>query len=123
MSDVGGAENQSFLYLSFIAVILFYIRYYPEDFVAIMVKSCPSLLALLASTILTVVDAHGEPQNAAQVAHEIAKRDAHAAHIARGLAKCEADPSYRALKQRAATRRYNKAQALREKRGLDGNSE
>ena len=61
----------------------------------------------------------GEQHSHEEVRRELAKRDAHAANIQRGLTACANNPAFRALKERSETRRYEKAQELRDKRSLD----
>ncbi|KAI9697533.1 MAG: hypothetical protein M1820_007732 [Bogoriella megaspora] len=76
-------------------------------------------LAAVLSCVFPVISHPGEEHNREEVDRELAKRDAHGANIQRGLAACASKSSFRALKQRGETRRFEKAQALREKRNLD----
>lgn len=77
-------------------------------------------VVLVAGCVVIPALAHpGQYHDPEEVRREIAERDVYAAHIQRGLQACSGHPNYMALKERAQTRRFNKAKALRSKRGLD----
>lgn len=84
-----------------------------------MVRFTSYLSAAVSASLLTGVIAHpGEHHDDAEMKQEIAKRTAHANHIARGLANCAGNANYHNLQARAMERRFQKAQNLRRKRGL-----
>ena len=74
---------------------------------------------LAASTFITSVAAHpGEQHTAAELAQELRERNLHEAHIKRGLSACAGSPKLKALRERAMVKRFEKAEALRRKRGI-----
>lgn len=78
-----------------------------------------AMLALSSLTSLAI--AHPEHH---EMEEALMRRDEHAAMIQRGLENCANSPSFRAIKERAQARRWEKAQKLRQARGipLDGKS-
>lgn len=82
-----------------------------------MVRLSYSLATVAA--LATLATAHpGEHHSETEIQNEIAKRNIHASHIARGLAQCAGNANYHALQARAANRRLAKAETLRRKRSL-----
>ena len=82
------------------------------------------LTSLLTSLLAATALAHpGEVHTAEEIAEENAKRDIHAAHIARGLDACAGKQSYERLMKRASVRLSKKAADLRTERGLDHSSQ
>ncbi|PNS18593.1 hypothetical protein CAC42_5132 [Sphaceloma murrayae] len=84
-----------------------------------MVKLNSSVL--LGAALAGLAVAHpGEHEHHDEAA--VAQQLEYAAMIKRGLANCENSPSYAAIMERAQQRRWDKAQKLRAKRGIDLNS-
>lgn len=82
----------------------------------------PIIINLLIAATGLVSGHPGEHHDASSIAAELQRRDAHAAEIQRGLDNCQTHPTYRTLKRRGLTRRYEKAQQLRRDRGIDTSS-
>lgn len=86
-----------------------------------MVKLDNASKAVLAiSSLAASVMAH--PENH-EMDDALMRRGEHAATIQRGLEDCASNSKFIALKERAQTRRWGKAQKLRKARGLDQTGE
>ncbi|GAB7354221.1 hypothetical protein MBLNU459_g4765t1 [Dothideomycetes sp. NU459] len=84
-----------------------------------MVQIIQLSAALAAALLATSTVAHpGEVHEPAQVKRELAERDAVAKHYTRGLSKCAESLKARAANKRAIARRAEKADKLRELRGI-----
>lgn len=84
-----------------------------------MVKISNLSTAVLAVSLAGLSAAHPEHH---EMEHELNKRSAHASNIQRGLDACANHPKFLALKERAQNRRWEKAQKLRQARGIDQSS-
>lgn len=82
-----------------------------------MVKLTVNALLATASLLTGAVAHPGEHEHHDHEA--VAQQEAYARMIQRGLAACETNPDYIALQERSQQRRWQKAQHLRQKRGLD----
>lgn len=80
--------------------------------------SCTTASLAAAALIGTTLAHPGEYHGPEELAAEIVKREAHTAHVARGLAQCLKSKKSRDLRATAKTRRFRKAESLRAKRGL-----